>query len=206
MFWFFGWEACGIISFATRDQTHTYCIIRQSLNHWTAGKSQEWLFERKNNSYIEQIRTKMRRCELSPPNHVKSLEPHYLFFNGLHMEEIFKLCQRVISSQMAQLCANNPQGMFLLLSILWPDRSFHCGYNFLFLQCSMVVPRWWARYLKMLSFMLWWEQGVTLLSGLQNLTINTGEGVEKREPSYTVGRNVNWYMHYRKQYGGSLKH
>ena len=23
-------------------------------------------------------------------------------------------------------------------------------------------------------------------------TINTGEGVEKREPSYTVGGNVNW--------------
>ena len=32
--------------------------------------------------------------------------------------------------------------------------------------------------------------------------INTGEGVEKREPSYTVGENVNWYSHYREQYGG----
>ena len=36
-------------------------------------------------------------------------------------------------------------------------------------------------------------------------TINAGEGVEKREPSYTVGGNVNWYSHYGKQYGGSLK-
>ena len=36
-------------------------------------------------------------------------------------------------------------------------------------------------------------------------TINAGEGVEKREPSYTVGRNVNWYSHYGKQYEGSLK-
>ena len=26
--------------------------------------------------------------------------------------------------------------------------------------------------------------------------INSGEGVEKREPSYTVGENVNWYNHY----------
>ena len=26
-------------------------------------------------------------------------------------------------------------------------------------------------------------------------TINTGEGVEKREPSCTVGENVNWYSH-----------
>ena len=36
-------------------------------------------------------------------------------------------------------------------------------------------------------------------------TTNAGEGVEKREPSYTVGRNVNWYNHYGEQYGGSLK-
>ena len=28
-------------------------------------------------------------------------------------------------------------------------------------------------------------------------TINAGEGVEKREPSFTVGRNVNWYSHCR---------
>ena len=36
-------------------------------------------------------------------------------------------------------------------------------------------------------------------------TVNTGEGVERREPSYTVGGNVNWYNHYGEQYGGSLK-
>ena len=35
--------------------------------------------------------------------------------------------------------------------------------------------------------------------------IKAGEGVEKREPSYTVGRNVNWYYHFGEQYGGSLK-
>ena len=29
--------------------------------------------------------------------------------------------------------------------------------------------------------------------------------MEKREPSYTVGGNVNWYSHYGKQYRGSLK-
>ena len=27
-------------------------------------------------------------------------------------------------------------------------------------------------------------------------TINAGEDVEKREPSYTVSGNVNWYNHY----------
>ena len=35
--------------------------------------------------------------------------------------------------------------------------------------------------------------------------MNAGEGVEKREPSCTVGGNVNWYSHYGEPYGGSLK-
>ena len=29
--------------------------------------------------------------------------------------------------------------------------------------------------------------------------------VKKREPSYTMGGNVNWFSHYGEQYGGSLK-
>ena len=29
--------------------------------------------------------------------------------------------------------------------------------------------------------------------------------MEKREPSYTVVGNVNWYSHYGEHYGGSLK-
>ena len=36
-------------------------------------------------------------------------------------------------------------------------------------------------------------------------TINAGEGVEKREHSCTVGRNVNWYSHSGRRYGDSLK-
>ena len=32
---------------------------------------------------------------------------------------------------------------------------------------------------------------------------NVGEGVEKREPFYTIGGNVNWYNHYGKQYGST---
>ena len=35
--------------------------------------------------------------------------------------------------------------------------------------------------------------------------INAGEGVEKREPSYTVGGNADWYSHYGKQCGDFLK-
>ena len=36
-------------------------------------------------------------------------------------------------------------------------------------------------------------------------TINAGEGVEKREPSCTVGGNINWFSHYGRWYGDSLK-
>ena len=36
-------------------------------------------------------------------------------------------------------------------------------------------------------------------------TTNAGEGVEKREHSFTVGGTVNWYSHYGEQYGGFLK-
>ena len=33
--------------------------------------------------------------------------------------------------------------------------------------------------------------------------INAEKDVEKREPPYTVGGNVNWYNYYGKQYRGS---
>ena len=41
--------------------------------------------------------------------------------------------------------------------------------------------------------------------GIIRKTTNAGEGMEKREPSCTVGGNVNGYSHYGEQYGGSLK-
>ena len=40
---------------------------------------------------------------------------------------------------------------------------------------------------------------------IKKSTNNTGEGVEERKPSYSVGRNVYWCSHYGKQYGYSLK-
>ena len=36
-------------------------------------------------------------------------------------------------------------------------------------------------------------------------TINAGDGVEEREPSYTVGGNANSYSHYGEQCGDSLE-
>ena len=45
-----------------------------------------------------------------------------------------------------------------------------------------------------------------IMSDVEHLqAINAGEGVEKREPSYTVGGSVNWYSHCGEQYGGSFK-
>ena len=39
---------------------------------------------------------------------------------------------------------------------------------------------------------------------VQSLQItNAGQGVEKREPSDTVGGNVSWYRDNGKEYGGS---
>ena len=36
-------------------------------------------------------------------------------------------------------------------------------------------------------------------------TINAGNGVEKKEPSCTIGGNINWYSHCGRWYGDSLK-
>jgi len=36
-------------------------------------------------------------------------------------------------------------------------------------------------------------------------TTSVEEGVDRRDPSYTIGVNVNWYNHYGEQYGDSLK-
>ena len=43
-----------------------------------------------------------------------------------------------------------------------------------------------------------------LLSKRQEIA-SVGKDVEKREPSNTVGGNVNWDSHYGRQYGDSSK-
>ena len=47
------------------------------------------------------------------------------------------------------------------------------------------------------------------MSIIESLQINVGEGMEKRDPSYSTGRNVNWCNYYGKvefpQYGASMK-
>ena len=34
---------------------------------------------------------------------------------------------------------------------------------------------------------------------------NSGEGIEKRKPSYIVGGSISWCSHCGEQYGGSLE-
>ena len=45
---------------------------------------------------------------------------------------------------------------------------------------------------------VWYAYYLSFGEGLQ--ITNAGEVVEKRETSYIVGENVNWYHHYEKQY------
>ena len=49
------------------------------------------------------------------------------------------------------------------------------------------------------------EWGAIAFSNEVYKITNDREGVVKKEPHYTTGRNVNWYSHYGKQYGGSLQ-
>ena len=55
----------------------------------------------------------------------------------------------------------------------------------------------------LLNIFLLFHGKVNFLKNLQ--TINAGDSVEKREPSYNVGVNVNWCSHYGEQCGSFLK-
>ena len=44
----------------------------------------------------------------------------------------------------------------------------------------------------------------TMRFHLIQVRINAGEGVDKRELSYIVNCNVNWYNHYGEEYGSSF--
>ena len=48
------------------------------------------------------------------------------------------------------------------------------------------------------------HQGISHVIKKTRIT-SIGKDVEKREHSCTVGENVNWYIHYGKQYGSSAK-
>ena len=57
-----------------------------------------------------------------------------------------------------------------------------------------------SEYSGMISFRM--DSLLEWLLAKRSQIVNVGKDVEKREPSYTVSENVNWYNHYGKQYGG----
>ena len=57
-----------------------------------------------------------------------------------------------------------------------------------------------SEYSGMISFRM--DSLLEWLLAKRSQIVNVGKDVEKREPSYTVSGNVNWYNHYGKQYGG----
>ena len=46
---------------------------------------------------------------------------------------------------------------------------------------------------------------VKWLSAKNPQIVNAGDGVERSEPSYTAGGNVNGYRNYGEEYGDSFK-
>ena len=81
------------------------------------------------------------------------------------------------------MCLGLFLGSLFCMSVLVPVP--HC-----FDDCGFVIlPEVWDSYASCLVF----------------VPQDAGGGVEKREPSCTVGGNVSWYNHYGEQYGATLE-
>ena len=87
-------------------------------------------------------------------------------------------------------------------------------------KCFSSPPRWTSALLFIHSFVIYMASYIKCLWGLthcetithwsavgQDHQISTNQKNPHmgRDPSYIAGGNVNWYSHYGKQYGGSLK-
>ena len=69
-------------------------------------------------------------------------------------------------------------------------------------RCSMSLITWEMQIKTAMRYHLM-KIRMVIIKSLQ--IINTGESVEKKEPSYIVGGNENWCSHHEEPYGGSLK-
>ena len=52
------------------------------------------------------------------------------------------------------------------------------------------------REMQITTTMKLFQVRMTIIKKKNLQTIDAGEGVEKRESSYTIGGNVNWYSYY----------
>ena len=83
----------------------------------------------------------------------------------------------------------SPKKIYRWLSNAWKDAQ----HSLLLEKCKSKI-QW-----DIISYQSVWPSSKSLH------TINARKGVEKREPSWTVGGNINWYSHYGRRYGDSLK-
>ena len=81
-------------------------------------------------------------------------------------------------------------------------RGVHLDFSILVLYL-LADPKenYWSSSLKLQTFSCGWEK----VPSKSLHTKNAGEGVEKREPSYTVDRNANSYSHSDEQCGDFFK-
>ena len=82
-------------------------------------------------------------------------------------------------------CHCNPTVVLICISLRISDIE-HIFMNFLLLSVSL----------------LW---GNVYPSSKYLQTMHAREGMEKKEPSYTVGGDINWFNHYGEHYDSSLK-
>ena len=94
------------------------------------------------------------------------------------------------NQKMGQILTDiSPKKIYRWLTNTWKDAQHHS-----LLEKCQSKPQW-----DITSHQSEWPSSKSLQ------TINAGNCVEKRECSWNVGGNVNWYSHYGRWYGDSLK-
>ena len=104
--------------------------------------------------------------------------------------------QHLVESSKHSVCFPTPFPMFTISSSTygWPIGTWKDAWHCWLLDKCRSNPQWGV------------IAHLSERSSSKCLQIrNAGEGVEKREPSYAVGGDVNWYSYNGKQYGGSSK-
>ena len=111
-------------------------------------------------------------------------------------ELIFKIHKQLISKkQSKKKRAENETDISPKKTCWWPRGIWKDAQHHELLEKCKSKLQWGTT-----SYQLEWP----LLKSLQ--ITNAGKKIwRKREPSYTIGGNINWYGHYEKQYGVSFR-